>query len=74
LLFDGFSRRAAGGKEGSNNKITGFPEDPTVGRDVPPEAMMQMITIGGRPEFVDVGRELSAAVLVLVAQRGGGTK
>ena len=37
--------------------------------------MMQMSTIGGRPEFVDVGEELcSAAVLVLVAQRDGDTK
>ena len=52
-----------------------FSEDPTVGRDVPPEAMMQMSTIGGRPELVDVGEELcSAAVLVLVAQRDGDTK
>jgi hypothetical protein len=49
-----FSPKRGRRREGSNDKITGFfPEDPTVGRDVPPEATMQMITIGGRPEFVD---------------------
>lgn len=49
-----------------------FPEDPTVGGDVPHEATMQMTTIGGRPEFVDVERELCSVVgLVLVAQRDG---
>ena len=51
-----------------------FPEVSTVG-DVPHEATMQMTTIGGRPEFVDVERELCSVVgLVLVAQRDGNTK
>jgi len=70
IVFSPKRSRRDGSKQNSK-MITVFPDGQSHGKDVPPDATMQKITIGGRPEFVDVERgRCSDAALVLWSIEG----